>query len=312
LTIVQSQLLYVGELTGTVVTSARLFALPRGQPVILIQATQGVSFAMIGHSSSARASWVGIVPAAGEGRRLALGGYPKELMPIVFRRDGDDRIVPELVIERCLRALASTGVDVIVVVVNDSKLEILRQVGDGARYGCSVVYIQQPQPLGLADAVIRALAPFPEHHALLALPDTIFSPGCAALQLRQRLARGGGELALAVFPTATPELLAPVIHRDGLVQAVLEKPVQPPIANTWGLAAWSPRFSAALPELVADTRAARPSVSLAFARWVERGFDVIAEDFPDGSYFDLGTPSGLADAFLGLGGAFPNQDKDVA
>jgi len=211
LTIVQSQLLYVGELTGTVVTSARLFALPRGQPVILIQATQGVSFAMIGHSSSARASWVGIVPAAGEGRRLALGGYPKELMPIVFRRDGDDRIVPELVIERCLRALASTGVDVIVVVVNDSKLEILRQLREDAHnqtYKRKLTMVEQLMELA-ADGISGT--------TLAALPATVSFSGArdatlaVAEELEQGIARGGGGKAAELAPSS-PKVLIQLSH----------------------------------------------------------------------------------------------------
>lgn len=270
----------------------------------------GLSTSISGRSPRER--WIGIVPAAGEGRRLALGGYPKELMPILFRRDGQGRVVPELAIEHCLRALAAAGIDLIVVVVNDRKLEILRQLGDGAAYGCPIVYVQQPQPLGLANAVVRSLAPFPDCHALLALPDTIFVPSDVPQRLRECVTGAGADLALAVFPTRTPDLLAPVVHHNGRVQAVLEKPAEAPAANTWGLAAWSPRFSAALPELITEARADRPSISLAFARAVYRGFAVSAADFPEGSYFDLGTPGGLAEAFRSSGGSPPWVDEKIA
>lgn len=260
-------------------------------------------------STTGRAScderWIGIVPAAGEGRRLKLGGYPKELLPILFRRDGQGCVIPELAIEHCIRALAAADLDLIVVAVNDRKLEIIRQLGDGAAYGCPIVYVQQPKPLGLADAVVRSVAPFPDCHALLALPDTVFLPGDVPQRLRECVTGGGTDLALAVFPTHMPEMLAPVVHHNGRVEAVLDKPAEAPTANTWGLAAWSPRFSAALPGLITDGRDDCPSVSLAFARALDRGFAVWAAEFPEGSYFDLGTPDGLAQAFRGSDGAPP-------
>lgn len=259
-----------------------------------------------------RSRWIGIVPAAGEGSRLTLGGYPKELMPIVFRHDGEGRVVPQLAIERCIESLIAAAIDLIVVVVNDRKLDILRQLGDGARYGRPIVYIQQPRPLGLADAIARSVAPFPDCDALLALPDTIFVPGDAPLRLRELVTGGRADLALAVFPTGTPNLLAPVIHRGGRVQAVMEKPVEAPVANTWGLAAWTARFTSALPELIAEVSGDAPSISPVFARALERGFMVAAADFPEGSYFDLGTPGGLAEAFHSSGGTPPWIDERVA
>src|SRR5690606_34521377 len=157
----------------------------------------------------------------------------------------EGRVVPQLAIERCVGSLAAAGIDLIVVVVNDRKMDILRQLGDGTSYGCPIVYVQQPRPLGLADAVARSVASFPDCNALLALPDTICVPSEAPLRLRELVTGTRADLALAVFPTRTPDLLAPVIHQDGLVQAVLEKPATAPAANTWGLAAWTARFSAA-------------------------------------------------------------------
>lgn len=241
--------------------------------------------------------WIGIIPAAGEARRLALGAYPKEMLPILFSPDGPDRIIPMLAIERSAALLIQAGVDLIVVVMNDRKLELLRVLGDGAAYGRPIVYVQQPRADGLGDAVRRAAVPFPDCHALLSLPDSLFRPTDAVQRLKRRLQQGGADVALAVFPTGLPETLAPVLFEEGRATAVLEKPQVPPADNTWGLAAWTPRFTADLPDLLRDADQPSPSITTAFAEAIRRGYHVAVEDFPEGRYYDLGTPAGISDAF---------------
>src|SRR5207247_8695862 len=62
-----------------------------------------------------------------------------------------------------------------------------------------------------------------------------------------KLVASHADLVLGVLPTSTPEQLAPVEFDDELrVLAVFEKPTLPSVRTTWGVAAWSPRFTAFL------------------------------------------------------------------
>src|SRR5256885_3288720 len=107
-----------------------------------------------------------VVMAAGEGRRMRpiSERWPKPVLPI----DGRP------VIGTLLRDLAAVGIERATVVTGHLAAQVESFVGDGAAFGLAVSFVHQPEPLGSADAVLRAL------HAGAALPvvvtaaDTIF------------------------------------------------------------------------------------------------------------------------------------------
>jgi hypothetical protein len=55
-----------------------------------------------------------------------------------------------------LEAIAEAGIHEVGMIVGDTASEIERAVGDGSRWGVQVTYIPQPEPLGLAHAVLTA------------------------------------------------------------------------------------------------------------------------------------------------------------
>src|SRR6476661_78817 len=97
----------------------------------------------------------GIVPAAGIGSRIQPLAFSKELLPVGSRRDGDaerPKAVSEYLIERMLFA----GADKICIVVSPGKSDIMEYYG-GSVGGVHLCYVVQPEPLGLCDALFRAL-----------------------------------------------------------------------------------------------------------------------------------------------------------
>ncbi|NUP37775.1 MAG: glucose-1-phosphate thymidylyltransferase [Streptomyces sp.] len=55
-----------------------------------------------------------------------------------------------------LEAIAAAGITEVGIVVGDTAAEVENAVGDGSRFGLSVTYIRQREPLGLAHAVLIA------------------------------------------------------------------------------------------------------------------------------------------------------------
>lgn len=246
--------------------------------------------------------FTGILPAAGIGSRLKTVRGPKELLPIAVVVDpltGSMR--PMMVAEHSLQALRSAGVRRCVTVVNDRKPEILRYFGNGEDMGLSIAYVIQPEALGLALAVDAAFEWTTGCSVCLALPDTVFSPGDAIKTAKETLIRSDADLVLGVFPTSDPGQLGPVrIGAGGVVLEVLEKPVETDVYNTWGIAAWTPRFSLLLHELAPSLQ--HRSIGLAFHEAVKRGLNVLAVTFEAGSYSDLGTGEKFAAMVFGPGG----------
>jgi glucose-1-phosphate thymidylyltransferase len=141
----------------------------------------------------------GIIPAAGAGSRIQPLAFSKELLPVGSRFDGEiekPRAVSEYLIERMLLA----KVDKLCIVISPDKTDIIQYYG-GAFHSLHVSYTVQPRPLGLCDAVFRALPLMqPEEMVIVGLPDTIWFPSTALNCL------GNNGLYFLLFPVKHPEL----------------------------------------------------------------------------------------------------------
>ncbi len=133
--------------------------------------------------------------AAGEGTRLRplTERWPKPVLPI----DGRP------VVATLLRELTGAGIESATVVTGHLAEQVEALIGDGSAFGIAVRFARQPEPLGSADAVRRALASGATAPLLVVAADTVFRRGAfarvaaewvssgAAAGLAVR--RGGGE-----------------------------------------------------------------------------------------------------------------------
>lgn len=239
---------------------------------------------------------MGIVPAGGTGSRLAPFRYPKELLPVVYEETvGGDSVHPKAVIECAIEALRTAGVPRCAVVVAPWKLDVVRYLGDGELHGIHIMYLYQELARGLPHALDTAYAWTHDTDVVFLMPDTILRPDDFAVHLVSTFRAADADVTLAIFPTDEPERLGPVVHVGGLVRAVYEKPPNPPAANTWGAAIWGPRFRQLLHDVA--TRELDSPTELSFATClmsaIRAGLRVTAVNFPDGSFLDIGTASGI-------------------
>jgi glucose-1-phosphate thymidylyltransferase len=236
---------------------------------------------------------VGLLPAAGAGVRLRPYRAPKELLPLLLKGP-DGRPVTTPVCHWSLSALAEVPVDRCLVVISEEKRDLVRLLGDGSDLGLSIGYVVQKEPLGLTH-VVRSAEPWLEGaEVILALPDTVFFPKDAPKRITDELRRSGADLVLAVFPTEEPERLAPVeIEASGEIRAIHDKPGDRRLLNTWGLCAWSPRFTDFCADW--DRRPERTGVlSDAMNAAKKAGLQLRAIELSGGAFCDVGTPEGLA------------------
>ncbi len=167
--------------------------------------------------------------AAGEGRRMrpVSERWPKPVLPI----DGRP------VIGTLLRALAAAGLSRAFVVTGHLAEQVEELVGDGSAFGLEVRLVRQPEPIGSADAVRRALGAGAEVPAVLSAADTVFRPGdVASFLLGFADSRAAGALAVRRYPlpsTARP----PVRIRDGRVAVVVDDDPENPLGSAplWAL-----------------------------------------------------------------------------
>ena len=156
----------------------------------------------------------GIIPAAGAGSRIQPLAFSKELLPVGSRVDDGverPRAVSEYLVERMIRG----GADKLCFVISPGKTDILQYYGSRL-WGADIAYVVQPQPGGLCDALFRAIPLVSmEEPVVIGLPDTVWSPADALLQLP------ADRLAFLTFPVERPELFdAVVTDADGTVRHI--------------------------------------------------------------------------------------------
>ena len=162
---------------------------------------------------SGPAVW-GIIPAAGAGSRIQPLAFSKELLPVGSRvEDGQERprAVSEYLVERMIQAGASK----LCFVISPEKTDIIHYYG-GRLWGADIAYVVQPSPLGLCDALFRAI-PFVnvQDSVLIGLPDTIWTPADGFSQLSADV------LSFLLFPVDHPEFFdAVLLDGNGHVEAI--------------------------------------------------------------------------------------------
>jgi glucose-1-phosphate thymidylyltransferase len=167
----------------------------------------------------------GIIPAAGDGKRMQPLAFSKELLPVGSRvDDGVER--PRAVSEYLLERMICAGVDKVCFVISPRKSDIVAYYGSGIGqvYTC---YAVQPKASGLCDSIFRALPLIhPDEVVVVGLPDTIWFPVDGLSHLPD------GTLSFLLFPVEKPELFDAVVTTpDGRVTEIQVK--QPGASTPW-------------------------------------------------------------------------------
>lgn len=181
----------------------------------------------------------GIIPAAGAGSRIQPLAFSKELLPVGSHRDGDvdrPRAVSEYLVERMLHA----GATRLCFVISAGKSDIVEYYGGGYALrgaepealaaAAEICYVVQPSPMGLCDALFRAIPLVaPDDQVLIGLPDTLWFPVDGFARLSQEL------LSFLLFPVDRPELFDAVLTDDqGAVREIRVKRQDAGTRWVWG------------------------------------------------------------------------------
>jgi glucose-1-phosphate thymidylyltransferase len=230
---------------------------------------------------------VGLVPAAGKGLRLGLP-YPKELYPVI--RNNRYRPVAQFIVGN----LTNADVEHIILVVNETKHQLMGFFGSGQRFGCHFSYVvQESLPAGdhstspgLAHALDAAYHLTCGKTVFFGMADTIMQPEEVFSRVYSE-ARPDDDLILALFPTEHPEKFGMVrSDENGRVQAIIDKPAQTDLTEMWGCIIWRPRFTDYLHTCV---RQGVADFAQIINNAIAAGFHVRGVHLPQSLYIDLGT-----------------------
>ena len=161
---------------------------------------------------------------------ILAGGAGTRLRPITYT--SAKQLVPvanKPILFYGLEAVAEAGIREVGIVVGDTRDEVMAAVGDGGRWGLTVTYLHQDQPLGLAHCVVIARHFLGDDEFVMYLGDNM---------LKQRLSEFVDAFAADGAGAAAQILLAHVpnpeqfgvaeMEPDGRIVRLVEKPANPP------------------------------------------------------------------------------------
>jgi glucose-1-phosphate thymidylyltransferase len=156
------------------------------------------------------------------------GGKGTRLRPLTFTQA--KQLVPvanKPVLFYGIEALVGAGIRDIGIIVGETKGEIVAAVGDGDKWGGDVriTYIDQPEPLGLAHAVLISEDFLGQDPFVMYLGDNILKSGIVSLV--QEFAGGKPNALILLTPVPNPQMFGVAELRDGKVVRLVEKPKQP-------------------------------------------------------------------------------------
>jgi len=156
------------------------------------------------------------------------GGRGTRLRPLTFTQA--KQLVPvanKPVLFYGIEALIEAGIRDIGIIVGDTKNEIMEAAGDGRRWGAAVriTYIEQPEPLGLAHAVLISEEFLGQEPFVMYLGDNILKSGIHSLVREFEERRPNALILLTGVPN--PQMFGVAELRDGKVVRLVEKPKQP-------------------------------------------------------------------------------------
>ncbi len=154
------------------------------------------------------------------------GGKGTRLRPITFT--SAKQLVPvanKPVLFYGIEAIRDAGITDIGIVVGDTKDEVMAAVGDGSAFGVKATYIEQPDPLGLAHAVLVAEDYLAGDSFVMYLGDNLILGGIKELVAEFMRDKPDAQILLARVPN--PNQFGVAELRDGKVVQLVEKPEKP-------------------------------------------------------------------------------------
>jgi glucose-1-phosphate thymidylyltransferase len=166
----------------------------------------------------------GLILSGGRGTRLRPITYTsaKQLVPVANKP----------ILFYALEDMVEAGITDIGIIVGETAEEVMAAVGDGSRFGATVTWIHQPDPLGLAHCVLVAREFLGQDDFVMYLGDNMLEQGLQPLLDSFAAARSsadGPSASILLSEVPDPHRFGVARLDDaGRVVELVEKPADPP------------------------------------------------------------------------------------
>ena len=255
---------------------------------------------------------VGLVPAAGSGKRIAPLPCSKELFPIGFQRvEGNSEPRAKVASHYLLEKFRIAGITTAYIVLREGKWDIPAYFGDGTMLDMHLAYVVISDSCGPPDTLDRAY-PFVQNKFIaFGFPDILFTPDDVFGQLLQQQLTTNADVVLGLYPAHDHRVMDMIrVDAGGRVTELVLKPAQTNLHYAWVCAVWAPAFTQFLHDFILSDERRQyqreggcqidPQGDLPIGAVIQaaifKGLRVDGVTFPTGTYIDIGTPDDLAKA----------------
>lgn len=246
---------------------------------------------------------IGIIPAAGSATRLSHLPCSKEIFPVGFRKDKENRTVPKVAANFLIDYMKTGGASQILMVIKQGKWDIPAYFKDGQDFDVDMAYLMATIPYGVPFTINQAHGLVGDHLVLFGFPDIIIEPDHVFEKLRTAFEKEEVDVVLGLFPVDNVHKWDMVhLQEDGKVTGIDIKPEKTTLKYTWAVACWGRKFSDLVKEYCEKELSAINASGktpgdyhlghcLIFA--LEKNFKIKGVVFEDGKCIDVGTPEDL-------------------
>jgi glucose-1-phosphate thymidylyltransferase len=156
---------------------------------------------------------------------LLAGGHGTRLRPLTYT--GNKHMLPianKPMLMYGFDQLRASGINEIGVILGPLQEGIVDALGDGSKFGVKVTYIHQPDPKGIAHAVLVSRKFLGESPFIVHLGDNLLKDNVP--ELAKEFQRSGVDATVVLSRVKDPERFGVVQIEDGKIVKLVEKPKQ--------------------------------------------------------------------------------------
>src|SRR5262245_49372262 len=170
---------------------------------------------------------IGIIPAAGEAKRISPLPCSKELYPIGFCRSADKESQPKVVCHYLLEKMRVAGITQTYIILRHGKWDIPAYLQDGTMIGIHLAYLIARLSYGVPYTVDQAYAFVQNNTVAFGFPDILFESENPFAQLLEAQKSSEADVILGLFPADDPQKLDMVdCDEFGCVRGIVRRPNQ--------------------------------------------------------------------------------------
>lgn len=261
-------------------------------------------------------SWpevVGLIPAAGQAKRLQPFPCSKELFPVGFTNDPKTGLPrPKVAAQYLLEKFHAAGISKTFLIIREGKWDLPNYFQEGAGVGMSLAYVVIPGSLGPPDTLDRAYPFIAQYRIAFGFPDILFGPSDAYRRVIEQQERTGADVVLGLHRIEDARVWDMVdTDDDGRVREIVMKPSATTLTFGWCFAVWTPAFSEFLHRFLRSDETKRNlgllvskandpggdlAVGVVLQAAIKAGLAIQSVTFPHDCYLDIGTPENLVKA----------------